>query len=117
MAQPQMEPSNTVSLSETKRLALHQEFVNILGNASRVYFMPPQEMRLSYPAIVYYVGGGSDSYADNVRFLQRTAFDVTLIENDPMSAKVDAIRDLKHSSYMTSFKKDGLHQHKFKITR
>lgn len=117
MAQSQMEPSNTVSLTETKRLALHQEFVNILGNASRVYFMPPQEMRLSYPAIVYYVGGGSDSYADNVRFLQRTTFDVTLIENDPLSAKVDAIRDLKHSSYMTSFKKDGLHQHKFKITR
>lgn len=117
MAQFQTEPSNTASLSETKRLALHQEFVNILGNACNVYFMPPQEMRLSYPAIVYYVGGGSDSYADNVRFLPRTTFDVTLIENDPLSAKVDAIRDLRHSSYMTSFKKDGLHQHKFKITR
>ena len=117
MAQSPMEPYNTVSLSETKRLALHREFVNILGNASNVYFMPPQEMRLRYPAIVYYVGGGSDSYADNVRFLPRTTFDVTLIENDPLSAKVDAIRDLRHSSYMTSFKKDGLHQHKFKITR
>ena len=117
MDQSLTEPSNTVSLSEIKRLALHQEFVNILSNASNVYFMPPQEMHLSYPAIVYYVGGGSDSYADNVRFLPRTTFDVTLIEYDPMSAKVDAIRDLKHSSYMTSFKKDGLHQHKFKITR
>lgn len=112
-----MEPSNNFSLMEIKRLALHQELANILGNASTVYFMPPQEMLLSYPAIVYYVGGGSDSYADNVRFLPRTTFDVTLIEYDPMSAKVDAIRDLKHSSYMTSFKKDGLHQHKFKITR
>ena len=117
MAQPPMEPSNAVSLSETKRHALHQEFVSVLGNASNVYFMPPQDMHLSYPAIVYYVGGGSDSYADNVRFLPRTTFDVTLIEYDPMSAKVDAIRELKHSSYMTSFKKDGLHQHKFKITR
>lgn len=112
-----MEPSNNFSLMEKKRLALHQEFVNILGVASNVYFMPPQEMLLSYPAIVYYVGGGSDSYADNVRFLPRTTFDVTLIEYDPLSPKVDAIRDLKHSSYMTSFKKDGLHQHKFKITR
>lgn len=117
MDQSLTEPSNTVSLSETKRLALHQELADILGSASNVYFMPPQEMLLSYPAIVYYVGGGSDSYADNVRFLPRTTFDVTLIEYDPMSAKVDAIRDLKHSSYMTSFKKDGLHQHKFKITR
>ena len=117
MAQFQTEPSNTVSLSETKRLALHQEFIRILGNACNVYFMPPQEMRLSYPAIVYYLGGGSDSYADNVRFLPRTTFDVTLIENEPLSPKVDEIRDLKHSSYMTSFKKDHLHQHQFKITR
>lgn len=117
MALSPTEPSSTVNLSETKRLALHQEFVNILGNASNVYFMPPQEQLLNYPAIVYYVGGGNDSYADNVRFLQRTTFDVTLIEYDPLSAKVDAIRNLKHSSYMTSFKKDAFHQHKFKITR
>ena len=111
------EPSNNFSLMEIKRLALHQELADILGNASNVYFMPPQEMLLRYPAIVYYAGGGSDSYADNVRFLPRTTFDVTLIEYDPLSDKVDAIRDLKHSSYMTSFKKDSLHQHKFKITR
>lgn len=117
MDQLQTVSSDAVNLTEQRRLALHQEFVEILGNAKHVYFMPPNGTRMCYPAIVYYVGGGNDIHADNTRYLPRTTFDVTLIESAPLSARVDAIRGLRYASYVASFKKDGFHQHKFKIIR
>ena len=117
MDQLQTVSSETVNLTEQRRLALHQEFVAILGNAKHVYFMPPNGTLMCYPAIVYYVGGGNDAHADNTRYIPRTTFDVTLIESDPLSSRVDAIRGLRYASYVTSFKKDGFHQHKFKIIR
>lgn len=117
MDQLQTVSSETANLTEQRRLALHRELVEILGNAKHVYFMPPNSTRMCYPAIVYYVGGGNDVHADNTRYIPRTTFDVTLIESDPLSSRVDAIRGLRYTSYLTSFKKDGFHQHKFKIIR
>lgn len=117
MGQSRTVSSETVNPTERRRLALHQEFAEILGNAKHVYFMPPNGTRMCYPAIVYYVGGGNDVHADNMRYLSRTTFEVTLIESDPLSSRVDAIRGLRYASYLTSFKKDGFHQHKFKIIR
>ena len=49
---------------ESRRLKLHERLVEILGT-DHVYFQPPENFKLEYPAIVYSRKQISNRFADN----------------------------------------------------
>ena len=86
---------------EERRIQLHEELIDILGTAnqaeSRVYYQPPESVKMSYPAIVYERDGGSSIRADNGVYKFKMKYTVTVVDPDPDSDI--AIKILKHFCY------------------
>ena len=70
---------------ESRRLKLHEILVEILG-ADHVYFQPPENVKLEYPAIVYSRKQISNRFADNLVYKQNFTYQITVIDYDPDSA-------------------------------
>jgi len=65
-----------------KRLQLQQELEEILGT-DNVYFQPPENVKLSYPCIIYAKASPRLQRADNRVYRYTQRYDVTVIYDDP----------------------------------
>lgn len=72
------------------RLKLHEELKDILGN-DRVYYQPPESMRLSYPCIKYSLSGINSKRADDKNYKNTNRYEIILIDPDPDSVLHDSI--------------------------
>lgn len=77
------------------RLDLHNEFIDILGTKdeklSRVYFQPPESVKMVYPAIRYSISGFDQIHASNFIYRMVPRYEVILIEQNPDSEFHDKI--------------------------
>ena len=97
------------------RETLDDEFMDILGNEN-VYFQPPENIRMSYPAIVYHLSDIRDSRADDGAYIRVRSYDVTLIDKRPDSPLVDDILDrFLYCRYIRHQTIDNLHHDYFTI--
>ena len=78
-----------------RRLDLHNKFIEILGTQnereSRVYYQPPESVRMKYPAIAYKKDGGRIIHADNRSYLGKQRYLVTVIDANPDSEIASSI--------------------------
>lgn len=77
------------------RLKLHEEFVNILESGGeydeRVYYQPPESIKLRYPCIKYSKDGVNTKYADNRSYMNTNKYEVIVIDYDQDSEIPDKI--------------------------
>lgn len=99
---------------ESRRLKLHEILVEILG-ADHVYFQPPENVKLEYPAIVYSRKQISNRFADNLVYKQNFTYQITVIDYDPDSAITDKISTIINCSYQNSYIADGLNHDVFNL--
>ena len=66
------------------RLDLHEELCALLGTR-KVYFQPPESVRLEYPCIIYRITGADTRYADGKSYNFTTQYTVQVIDEDPDS--------------------------------
>lgn len=98
-----------------RRLELHQILVDILGNEERVYFQPPANYEMRYPAIVYSRNMGASTYADNYRYNHLWRYSVTVVDSDPDSPYLDEMLKLPLCSFDRHFALDNLNHDVFNI--
>lgn len=79
----------------------------ILGTTN-VYFQPPENIRMSYPAIVYSRNWQTTQFADNSPYASKQRYQVTVIDRDPDSEIPRKIAELPLCQFATHFVKDGL---------
>lgn len=60
---------------------LQEELVNILGN-NRVYYQAPENIKLTYPCIIFDLNTGSTTFADNKPYLFKKQYSITAITVD-----------------------------------
>jgi hypothetical protein len=89
------------------RLEFQDVLVGVLGSNS-VYFQPPTNVRMSYPAIVYNRDYRAVQYADNAVYTQTRRYQVTVIDPDPDSPISDLVGDLAMSTFVRHFTADNL---------
>lgn len=77
-----------------KRLELQGLLERVLGSQN-VYFQPPENVKMKYPAIVYELDDISHLHADNVPYTRNPGFMITLIDPDPTSKYVSMTDDAK----------------------
>ena len=70
---------------------------------------------MKYPCIVYEVGAGLRTPADNIKYLYDQGYSVTFITKDPDSEIPDKILDLEYCSFERPFKAEGLYHWVFFI--
>ncbi len=91
------------------RLNLHEELCALLGTR-KVYFQPPESVKLIYPCIVYSRSSADTEYSDNRMYNMTYQYNVQIISKDPDN---DLARTLashfKMCRYMRRFVVDNLY--------
>lgn len=97
-----------------RRLDLHRCIV-ALGVTKNVYYQPPSTVRMKYPCIRYEKAGEKTAPADNIRYMARTKYKVTVIDSDPDSAIPDALIQLPYCSLVSCYTADNMHHFVFDL--
>lgn len=95
---------------------LQEILQEIMGPNNKVYYQPPENLKLSYPCIVYERSNALSNYADNIPYRKTKRYAVTLIsktaDNDQY---VDQLLDLPMCTFDREFKTNGLVHSVFNI--
>lgn len=94
------------------RTQLHTELLKILGN---VYYQPPKNVEMKYPAIVYSLNGLDNKYGSNTKHIQLRNYKLTLIDKNPESGYMDALLKLPFCSFDRSYPSDGFNHFVFNL--
>lgn len=80
------------------RLNLQSQLENILGS-KHVYYQPPENLKIEYPAIIYSVNDHTNINADNIKYHNRIQYRLTIIDKKPDNNAIKKILDLPLSSF------------------
>lgn len=100
-------------MSDAKRIELQVKLEEILGS-NHVYFQPPENVRMVYPAIVYSRRTGYSFNADDVNYKFFQAYDVTYISKDPDDGFIDIfMKCMNTARYDRHYISENLHHDNF----
>ena len=75
------------------RVLLEEKLRSILGS-NNVYFQPPSNRTIEYPAIIYSLNDVKTISADNNTYAQHTSYNVVVVDYKPNSVIADKISKL-----------------------
>lgn len=101
----------------TKRMRLHQKLINILGpdNPINVYYQPLENLRMEYPAIVYYRARVPQKHADDIVYKRDNGYQLTVIDKDVESQIVEKLLDWPKCTFDRTYKSDNLNHTSFML--
>ena len=100
---------------ESRRLDLQSRLESILGSRN-VYFQPPASIQMSYPCFVYSLEEEGTMHSNNVAYLKRYKYAVTLITKNPLPAeKMAEIERIPYSRFNRAFVSDNLNHFVYTI--
>lgn len=99
---------------DQSRLKLHQILKDVSG-LNHVYFQPAENLKLEYPCIIYKRDFADTKFADNVAYLRKKRYVVTVIDRDPDSDIPDKIAQLPMCLFDRFFVADNLNHDTFNI--
>lgn len=97
-----------------RRAELGTIFREILGNGN-VYFQPPSNTQMRYPAIRYERSEMAVKHADNGTYNRRIRYMVTVIDSDPDSEIVNRVSMLPLCRFERHYVQDNLNHDVFEI--
>lgn len=99
-----------------RRLELHAILKAIMGGTgSHVYFQPPPNMKLQYPAIVYERSSIRKRQANNSIYNKKAVYKVTVISKDPDNIFCEKVNDLPYSTYDRRYPSEGMYHDVFTV--
>lgn len=96
------------------RLEFHAQLVEILGS-SNVYFQPPENLTMKYPAIVYSLDGESADFADNDPYSRTKRWAVTVIDRNPDSEIPDRVSKMRMSLFDRAYTSSNLNHTRYNV--
>jgi len=97
-----------------QRIDLHNVLC-ALDTDIRVYYQPPEGMKLTYPCIVYNLSDKSTRYANNRPYGWKNLYDLTYISRSPDDEILDQIGLLEGCRFDRHFIYDNLHHYIYTI--
>lgn len=79
----------------------------VLGS-DNVYFQPPSNISMKYPAIVYQRDTGETRFADDLPYVRDIRYQVTVIDRNPDSVIPEKVATLPMTIFDRFFVADGL---------
>lgn len=89
------------------RQELQAKLEELLGSRN-VYYDPPETLKISYPAIIYYKSKIETRKANNSTYSKNTRYDITVIDRRPDNPVIDKLMELPYCSYDRPYKSDNL---------
>ena len=89
------------------RLDLQQILEDLLG-VKHVYYQPPENLKMEYPAIKYSKNEIESRYANNAKYSNFNRYDVIVIDEDPDNEVIQKILGLPYTSFDRHYVSDNL---------
>lgn len=100
---------------DPKRLELQGILEEIIGN-SNVYFNPPENTKMQYPAIRYKRSGYDNRHADDKIYMSIKEYQLIVIYKDPDDDLPDRLlKNFKHIRHERTYKADNLCHDVFRL--
>lgn len=89
------------------RLELQSKLEEILGSRN-VYYQPPSNINIGYPAIVYSKSNYKSTHANDAVYSIKTRYSITVIDKKPDNEVIEKIMGLPYCSYDRHYTSDNL---------
>ena len=89
------------------RLNLQAKLEELLGS-KHVYYNPPENLKMEYPAIRYSKNDIEDTYASNIKYISRDVYDLVVIDKKPDNPVITKLLELPYSEFDRHYVADGL---------
>lgn len=89
------------------RLTLQTRLEDLLGS-NHVYYQPPENLKMEYPAIRYSKSDEEDIYANNIKYLSMSVYDLVVIDKKPDNPVIKKLLELPYSEFDRHYVADGL---------
>ena len=89
------------------RLNLQAKLEELLGS-KHVYYNPPENLKMEYPAIRYSKSDEEDIYANNIKYLSMSVYDLVVIDKKPDNPVIKKLLELPYSEFDRHYVADGL---------
>ena len=96
------------------RLDLQTKLEELLGSR-HVYYQPPENLKMEYPAIRYSKSDILNNYADNFKYHNFDVYDVVVIDKKPDNPVIQKILELPYTSFDRHYVSDNLNHDFIKI--
>lgn len=80
-----------------------QSVLEDLQDDVNVYFQPPPNVQMTYPAVVYNRDYQAATFADNLLYSRKTRYQITVIDADPDSLIPEAVANLPMTTYIRHY--------------
>lgn len=97
-----------------RRLMLHTLLEGKLGS-NQVYFQPPSNVMMRYPAIVYELSDIDMRFANDGPYKRKKRYSLKLITSDPDSATIDEILTLPYCSFDRHYRAENLNHYAYQL--
>lgn len=92
-----------------------QTVLSSLQDGAFVYYQPPENVKMQFPAIVYNRDYQQVEFADNSPYFRKTRYQVMVIDSDPDSLIPDLVSNLPLSKAVRHFTTAGLNHDIFNV--
>lgn len=89
------------------RLDLQNKLEELSGSRN-VYYQPPQNLGMIYPAIIYSKRKPKTEYADDLKYSNSNCYEIIVIDKIPDNPVIEKILELPFSSYDRHYVSDNL---------
>lgn len=89
------------------RLNLQAKLEELLGS-KHVYYNPPENLKMEYPAIRYSKNDIENTYASNIKYISRDVYDLVVIDKKPDNPVIKKLLELPYSEFDRHYVADGL---------
>lgn len=89
-----------------KRIELHNKLKELLGS-NNVYYQPPENLKMEYPAIVYCRDNVEKKYANDSGYSFSYSYTITVIDKKPDNDAINKILLLPYSNYSRHYVSEG----------
>jgi len=89
------------------RLNLQTKLEELLGSR-HVYYQPPENLKMEYPAIRYSKSNIEDIYASNIKYISHNVYDLVVIDKKPDNPVIKKLLELPYSEFDRHYMADGL---------
>ena len=96
------------------RSELHSKLIEVLGS-SNVYYQPPENLKMKYPAIRYCKSDIRNNFAGDDVYRQSHFYELTVLDTNPDSEIVERLSKLPKIRFNRHYSSDGLNHDVFTI--
>ena len=99
---------------ESRRLQLHELLTSLAGDA-KVYYQPPENLKMTYPCVRYQRDSENATFADNRPWRRLKRYQITVIAPKPDNPLLAALEELPSCVFERHYTADNLNHDVYNI--